>query len=126
MSADSNRMPPLAAVQAALHRITESLAIGLAGADAGLPAWSELEWRLAPAVAAIHGVSPLLTATLPWQGPPHWASFLAEQRRHTLLRQQRIDEMLARIEAHSRSAGIAVVPLKGAALQRAGVYAAGE
>ncbi|HEV2270712.1 MAG TPA: nucleotidyltransferase family protein [Steroidobacteraceae bacterium] len=126
MSADSNRMPPLAAVQAALHRITESLAIGIACADAGHPEWSELEWRLAPAVAAIHGISPLLAATLPWQGPPHWASFLAEQRRHTLLRQQRIDELLARIEEHARSAGIAVVPLKGAALQRAGVYAAGE
>lgn len=126
MSADSNRMPPLAAVQAALHRITEALAIALARADAGRPAWSELEWRLAPAVAAIHGISPLLAAALPWQGPAHWASFLAEQRRHTLLRQQRIGELLARIEAHSRSAGIAVVPLKGAALQRAGVYAAGE
>ena len=126
MSTDPLRMPPLAVVQAALHRITESLALGLGGADAGRPDWSELEWRLAPAVAAIHGISPLLAGKLPWQGPPHWASFLAEQRRHTLLRQQRIAELLATIEERARSAGIAIVALKGAALQLAGVYAAGE
>jgi hypothetical protein len=126
MSAHSDTMPPLAAVQAALHRITESLATGLACAAAERPAWSELEWRLAPAVAAMHGISPLLAAALPWQGPPHWASFLAEQRQHTLLRQQRIAELLATIDERSRSAGIAMVALKGAALQMAGVYAAGE
>jgi hypothetical protein len=124
--ADSNSMPPLAAVQAALYRITESLATGLGDAAAGLPAWSELEWRLAPAVAAIHGISPLLAGALRWQGPPHWRDFIAEQRQHTLLRQQRIAELLATIDEHSRSAGIAMVALKGAALQAAGVYAAGE
>src|SRR6185437_11752571 len=76
--------------------------------------------------AAVHGISPLLAAALRWQGPPHWVSFLAEQRRHTLLRQQRIDELLATIDERSRSAGIAVVALKGAALHMAGVYVAGE
>lgn len=126
MSAHSDCMPPLATVQAALYRITESLAGTLAGTAAGRPAWSELEWRLAPAVAAIHGISPLLAAALPWQGPSHWASFLAEQRRHTLLRQRRIAELLATIGERARSAGIAIVALKGAALQRAGLYAAGE
>jgi Uncharacterised nucleotidyltransferase len=125
VSAHSDSMPPLATVQAALYDITESLATLLAGGAAGRPAWSELEWRLAPAVAAIHGISPLL-APLPWQGPPHWVSFLAEQRRHTLLRQRRIAELLATIDERSRSAGIAIVALKGAALQRAGLYAAGE
>ncbi len=126
MSTDSRRMPPIAVVQAALHRVTESLATGLARAAAECPDWSELEWRLAPAVAAIHGISPLLATALRWQGPAYWAEFLAEQRRHTLLRQQRIDELLATIDRHSRSAGIALVALKGAALQTAGVYASGE
>jgi Uncharacterised nucleotidyltransferase len=126
VSAHSDCMPPLATVQAALYDITESLATMLAGAPAARPAWSELEWRLAPAVAAIHGISPLLEAVLPWQGPPHWASFLAEQRRHTLLRQRRIAELLATIDERSRSAGIAIVALKGAALQQAGLYAEGE
>ena len=126
MATDFDRMPPIAAVQAALHRITESLAAGLACADTGTPAWSGLEWRLAPAVAAMHGVSPLLAERLRWQGPPHWAHFLAEQRRHTMVRQRRIEELLSNIDERSRSAGIAIVALKGAALQMAGVYAAGE
>ncbi len=126
MISDSNRMPPLAEVQSALYRITESLAAALGEGHAEPPRWSELEWRLAPAVAAIHGISPLLATTLRWQGPPHWRDFLQEQRRHTLLRQQRIDELLARIDERSRSAGIGVVALKGAALQAAGVYAAGD
>jgi hypothetical protein len=126
MPIDSNRMPPIAALQAALRRITESLAAAIDHPAAELPAWSELEWRLAPAVAAMHGISPLLAGVLRWQGPPHWASFLAEQRQHTLLRQQRIEELLATIDERSRSAGIAIVALKGAALQTAGVYAAGE
>ncbi|MGH8200108.1 MAG: nucleotidyltransferase family protein [Steroidobacteraceae bacterium] len=126
MSDDSDRMPPIAVLQAALQRITESLATGLDDRGAAPPAWNELEWRLAPAVAAMHGISPLLAAALRWQGPPHWASFLAEQRRHTLLRQQRIAALLATIDDCARSAGIAIVALKGAALQMAGVYAAGE
>lgn len=119
-------MPPLAAVQAALYRITEALASGLGRAVPEPPAWSELDWRLAPAVAAIHGISPLLAGALRWQGPPHWSRFLAEQRRHTLLRQQRIAELLASIDERSRSAGVPVVVLKGTALHAAGVYAAGE
>ncbi|MFZ0499525.1 MAG: nucleotidyltransferase family protein [Steroidobacteraceae bacterium] len=126
MAADSNPMPPLAELQSALRHITESLAIALGDDRAEPPAWSDLEWRLAPAVVAIHGISPLLAGTLRWRGPPHWSGFLAEQRQHTLLRQQRVAELLATIDERSRSAGIAIVPLKGAALQAAGVYVAGE
>ncbi|MGH7107031.1 MAG: nucleotidyltransferase family protein [Acetobacteraceae bacterium] len=127
MSTESIRMPPLATVQSALYRITESLATGLGDLGATeAPGWSELEWRLAPAVAAMHGISPLLATALHWGGPPEWGRFLAEQRRHTLLRQERIEALLARIDERSRSAGIAVVALKGAALQAAGVYCAGE
>ncbi len=126
MAADSHRMPPLATVQAALYRITESLAVGLGRGLPEPPGWSGLEWRLAPAVAAMHGVSPLLAATLCWQGSPHWSCFLAEQRGHTLLRQERITGLLARIDERARSAGIPVIALKGAALQAAGIYAAGE
>jgi hypothetical protein len=126
MSIDCNRLPPLSAVQARLHRITETLAADLGDPAAEPPKWSELEWRLAPAVAAMHGISPLLAGALRWQGPPHWASFLAEQRRHALLRQQRIEELLATIDERARSAGVALVALKGAALQMAGLYGAGE
>ncbi|MHB8817174.1 MAG: nucleotidyltransferase family protein, partial [Steroidobacteraceae bacterium] len=85
-----------------------------------------LEWRLARAVAAIHGVSPLHASVLRWRGPPDWGPFLAEQRRQTLLRQQRIAALLAQIDERARSAGIVVIALKGAALHAAGLYAAGE
>jgi hypothetical protein len=126
MSIDLDRMPPITAVHAALHRVTETLAAELGDLRAEPPEWSELEWRLAPAVAAMHGISSLLAGVLRWQGPPQWNHFLAEQHRHTALRQQRIDELLATMDGHARAAGIAIVALKGAALQRAGVYAAGE
>lgn len=119
-------LPPLRTVQASLHRITESLAAELAHCGHAPPDWSELEWRLAPAVAAMHGVSSLLASSLQWRGPPAWNDFLMEQRRHTQLRQQRIEALLAQIDERARSAGIAIVALKGAALHAAGIYAAGE
>lgn len=126
MPTEANPLPPLRTLQSALHRVTESLAAALTHPLAEPPQWSELEWRLAPAVATIHGVSPLLAGTLRWRGPPDWHPFLTEQRQHTLLRQQRIGALLAQIDERARSAGIVMVALKGAALHAAGVYCAGE
>lgn len=126
MSVDAHPLPPLRTLQSALHHVTESLAASLAHPLSESPQWSELEWRLAPAVAAIHGVSPLLAGTLRWRGPPDWRPFLTEQRQHTLLRQQRIGALLAQIDERARSAGIVMVALKGAALHAAGIYSAGE
>lgn len=119
-------LPPLRTMQSSLQRITESLAAELAFPGRTAPSWSELEWRLAPAVVAMHGISSLLAGSIHWQGPPAWNDFLAEQCRHTQLRQQRCEELLARIDEQARNAGIAVVALKGAALHAAGVYTAGE
>lgn len=119
-------LPPLRTLQAALHQVTESLAAALAQPRSGPPRLSELEWQLAPAVAAIHGISPLLAGALDWDGPPAWRSFLTEQRRQTLLRQQRIADLLGRIDERARCAGLVIVPLKGAALHAAGIYAPGE
>jgi hypothetical protein len=45
---------------------------------------------------------------------------------HVEHRQRRIAALLARIDAGARAAGIPVVPLKGSALQAAGLYAAGD
>lgn len=126
MPIDADLLPPLRTLQSALHHVTESLAASLAHPLREPPQWSELEWRLAPAVAAIHGVSPLLADTLRWRGPPDWRPFLTEQRQHTLMRQQRIGALLARIDECARSAGIVMVALKGAALHAAGIYCAGE
>lgn len=119
-------LPPLPTMQSSLHRITESLAAELALSGRTPPDWSELEWRLAPAVAAMHGVSSLLATSLLWRGPAAWNNFLAAQRRHTQLRQRRCEQLLTRIDEQARNAGIAMVTLKGAALHAAGVYAAGE
>lgn len=126
MPIDDSRLPPLRTLQAALQHLTESLASELVLSLDVPPAWSELEWQLAPAAAAMHGISPLLASVLRWRGPAQWSYFLAEQRRHTLLRQARIAELLARIDERARSAGITVLPLKGAALHAAGIYKAGE
>jgi hypothetical protein len=120
-------LPPLNIVRAGLRRTTEALAVELALSRPGgaTPPWSDLEWRLASAAAAAHGVSPLLSRFSTWQHPP-WREFLASQREHVELRHRRIAALLERIDAAARVAGLAVVPLKGSALHARGLYAPGE
>ena len=118
--------PPPTALQGTLRKITESLARELACSAQRAPDWSEFEWLIAKAVAAMHGVSPLLSKTLRWQGPPGWMAFLEGQRTHTATRHIRIAELLQRIDEHARAAGIAAVALKGAALHALGLYSVGE
>src|SRR5580693_1385037 len=88
----------LKALQLALQKTTEVLASELCNPTAAAPAWSEAEWAVARAVAAIHGVSPLLADTLRWQGPVAWARFLAEQKAHTAQRFQRIEQLLQHMD----------------------------
>lgn len=113
-------------VHAALRKTTERLAHELSCPGDVVPDWSELEWRMARAAAAIHGVSPLLCAALRWTGPASWERFLHEQRAHTLRRHQELTQSLARLDVRLRAAGIAAVALKGATLHRMGLYAPGE
>lgn len=120
----TNLTPP--ALQAALRKITETLAGELGCPSKDIPDWSELEWTLARAVTAMHGVSPLLSTRLGWAGPADWVSFLEQQRIHTANRYARIRELLQRLDRHVRQEGIAAVALKGSALHSIGVYAAGE
>jgi putative nucleotidyltransferase-like protein len=110
----------------ALHRTTEVLASELGRPTASAPDWSETEWAVARAVAAIHGVSALLAGALRWRGPAAWAQFLAEQRSHTVRRFVRIEELLQQIDHRARREGVALVALKGAALHASGIYTAGE
>lgn len=120
-------LPPLNIVRAGLRRATEALAVELALSRPGgaTPPWSDLEWRLASAAAAAHGVSPLLSRFSTWQHPP-WREFLASQREHVELRHRRIAALLERIDTAARVVGLAVVPLKGSALHARGLYAPGE
>ena len=120
------RIPAANVVQAALRTTTERLAHELAQPTDVTPTWSEFEWRAARAAAAIHGVSPLLAATLRWRGPAGWDAFLVEQRGHTEIRHQRIDALTRLINQRARDIGLPMTALKGAALHAMGFYVAGE
>ncbi len=119
-------IPPRRELQGALRRITETLARELAQPTATVPSWSDQDWILARAVAAIHGVAPLLWSTLRWQGPAQWVSFLEQQARHTQRRHGRIEELLRLLDRRCAEGGIAAVALKGAALHAMGLYRSGE
>src|ERR1700730_17010597 len=118
--------PPPPAFQGTLCQITETLAGELACPTERAPDWSDFEWKIARAVAAMHGVSPLLSKTSHWQGPADWMTFLEEQRIHTANRHLRIADLLQRIDERGRAQGIAAVALKGAALHAIGLYAIGD
>ncbi|MDG6349234.1 nucleotidyltransferase family protein [Luteimonas sp. 8-5] len=118
-------LPPLKTVEAGLHRATEALALELARPGTPTPEWDELQWRLASAAAAVHGIAPVLAGRCRWRNAT-WQRFLQEQHAHVEDRQQRIAAMLRRIDAEARAAGIAIVALKGSVLHAMGLYAPGE
>jgi hypothetical protein len=120
------QLPPLNQVAAALRKTTEVLARELAVPANETPAWTQFEWQIACAVAAMHGVSPLLCARLGWQGPANWRQFLIEQRDQSVARHSRITQLLDALDFHARREGLALVALKGAALHASKIYAAGE
>ncbi|HJR12330.1 MAG TPA: nucleotidyltransferase family protein [Rhodanobacteraceae bacterium] len=118
-------MPPLKIIRTGLHRTTEAIAAELARPGGATPAWSDLEWRLAMAAAAAHGVSPLLGECSGWTRP-HWRRFLEGQHEHVAIRHARITALLERIDILARAAGVAMTPLKGATLHALGIYAPGD
>lgn len=118
--------PILNAMEAALRKTTERFANELACPTSVAPDWSESEWLVARAAASMHGVSPLLSRALRWQGPPGWTRFLDEQSEHTTNRHRRIQALLKLIDDRARDDGIPLVALKGAALHAIGLYEAGE
>ncbi len=118
-------LPPLRIVRDGLRRTTEALAAELVQPGGATPVWNDLEWRLAAAAAAAHGVSPLLCKSSRWQNP-EWRKFLESQREHVELRHRRIASLLERIDTGARAAGLAIVALKGSALHAMGLYVPGE
>jgi Uncharacterised nucleotidyltransferase len=115
-----------ARLRGALRKITEVLAGGLSHENHTVPQWSEREWLLAQAVAAMHGISPLLSRKLRWRGPSGWVEFLDAQRTHTERRHIRILELLQNLDEALRAKAIGAVALKGVALHRIGLYQPGE
>ena len=126
MNDQHTELPPSKPLQRTLCKITESLAAELAHPSGRAPAWSDLEWRLARAVAALHGVSPLLATRLNWEGPVEWQSFLKAQRTHVANRHRRIEDLLSQLDARAREAEIPFLALKGAALHALGLYRPGD
>ena len=126
MTVLDREIPQPAALEGILRTITERLAQELGAPTQAAPDWSEFEWIAARAVAAMHGVSPLLSRALRWQGPADWTRFLDEQRAHTAKRHGRIDDLLLRLDQRAREAGVGAVALKGVALHAFGVYPAGD
>jgi Uncharacterised nucleotidyltransferase len=113
-------------VAAMLRATTERLARDLAKPTATAPGWSEFEWRIARAVASMHGIAGLLAGELAWRGPNGWAEFLSRQREHIARRQLRVEALLASIHERFAQQGIPVQALKGAALHLEGVYRQGQ
>jgi len=118
--------PSPAKLQAILIKVTEALASELVHPGGAVPNWSDLEWRMAQAASAMHGVSPLLRGASLWAGPPGWTAFLREQHAHVSARHVRIEELRSRFHELARSQGLAAVALKGAALHAEGLYRGGE
>lgn len=118
-------LPPKA-LQAALRHTTERLCSELASPGSVPPDWSAPEWIVARAAARIHGIAPLLASRLRWQGPEGWASFVEEESVDTQTRHLQVMELLRRLHERLRRAGVAAVPLKGAALYAAALYGPGE
>jgi hypothetical protein len=119
-------MPPLSRIESALCKTTERLARELARPGEVAPDWSEFEWLIARAVAAMHGISALLAGELRWRGPDGWTEFLSQQREHIGHRHRRLQELLDSIAERCGREGIPVLALKGAALHLEGLYRQGE
>jgi hypothetical protein len=126
MTIPDREIPEPVALDRTLRKVTEVLANELACPTQVAPDWSDFEWIMARAVASMHGVSPLLSRALRWQGPAGWAEFLRQQRVHTAKRHERIDELLLRLDQRAGDAGVAAVALKGVALHAFGAYQAGD
>jgi hypothetical protein len=113
-------------LQAVLTQITERLAHELAQPTPKAPDWSDFEWCIAKAVAAMHGVSPLLSRSLRWRGSEGWMHFLEEQRVHVTQRHARIEKLLLQIDRSAREVDVGIMTLKGVALHALGLYTGGE
>ncbi len=119
-------LPPPREIGAALQKTTERLAREVATPTNEAPAWTDFEWRAAMAVTVMHGMTVLLANRLHWHGPTFWEDFMVEQRTQGVLRQQRIEVLLARLQTAAEQAGLGLLTLKGSALLGLRLYEAGE
>lgn len=126
MSGSTLEMPPLDVAARILLETTERLASEVVLPDETTPQWSELHWAIAPASAAIHGISSLLRRRLQWTGPSCWRSFLEDQHTRSELRHRKIGAVLEDIDVAMRDSGTPAIALKGSALRQLDLYPGGE
>jgi Uncharacterised nucleotidyltransferase len=126
MNARIAKLPPPTVIDPALRKITETLTAAIAGSHTTTPDWSDLEWNLAKAVSAMHGISSLLCRSVSWQGREGWGDFLEDQHAHTAIRHRKIIHLLRCIDDKARADGVTILALKGAALHGLGLYEIGE
>ena len=119
-------IPSLTTVAAALRKTTEAMAHEIAVPTDEKPQWTEFEWRIGRAAAAMHGISSLLYRSLRWQGPESWKIFLQGQWDQSVERHRQIAMLLDAIDLQARCEGLGLMALKGAALHAGGFYAGGE
>lgn len=119
-------LPDLRILHAALRRTSEHLAHELAEPRESPPEWNELEWNIAKASAAMHGISAFLARRLRWQGPPRWQEFLHDQLEQGIRREARVDATLAQLDECLRRERVGALGLKGSSLRRLGLHARGE
>jgi hypothetical protein len=125
MHSSAVTLPPLTVISNALRRTTESLAHEVVCPTAKAPQWTDFEWRIGRAAAAMQGISSLLYSGLRWNGPEGWLRFLSEQQSQSVRRHEQITCLVDAIDSQARREGVALVALKGAALLAKGIYSAG-
>ena len=126
MKGSITSLPPIDELDGVLRTITERFAREFTNPSVAPPRWSEFEWGIARAVVTMQGMAPLLAMQNKWQGQAGWHRFLSEQRKHVAGRHRRIEDLLEQIDFRSRQKGVALLPMKGAALHAIGIYAVGD
>jgi hypothetical protein len=119
-------LPAFPIVEAALRAATDRLVGELCAPGDRAPEWNEFEWGIARSVSVMHGISGLLASRLRWRGPDSWQVFLTEQHQYMRQRDEHARKLVAILDRETRHAGIACVPLKGAALLALGLHGSGE
>ena len=74
MNESRGAVPPTTTLPETLRKITETLAAELACPTQRAPDWSDFEWKIARAVAAMHGVSPQIALREHSAKSDAWAS----------------------------------------------------
>jgi len=69
----------------------------------------------------MQGMSVQVADAVRWRGPEYWQDHQREQKAQTLLRYERIAELLMQLDAAARRERVPLVALKGAALYRRGI-----